>query len=69
MSAIFMRADRTLCELDQSVEEAAEFARIFLYVLASDGIYVPKCDIVQYEAGNRPPVIVDVVERHQGGVA
>ncbi len=45
-----MRPDRTLVEVD----------RLFLlemcpwYVQASDGVFVPRCDLGQYEAGDRP---------------
>ena len=29
-------------------------ASLLFYVLASDGVWVPKGDLVQYEAGRRP---------------
>ena len=27
------------------------------YVRASDGVYVPRCDLAQYEAGNRAAIV------------
>ena len=29
-------------------------ASLFGYAVASDGVWVPRCDLVQYEAGRRP---------------
>ncbi len=50
--AIVMLSDRTMAKVSQSwMEQNAEW---MLYAKASDGVWVPTCDLVQYEAGRRP---------------
>ena len=50
--ATVMTANRTKVEINASWMRAN--ASLFGYVVASDGVWVPKCDLVQYEAGRRP---------------
>ena len=50
--AIVMLSDRTMAKISQSWME--QNAECLLYAKASDGVWVPTCDLVQYEAGRRP---------------
>lgn len=52
--ATVMRVDRTLCEVDASF--ITEHAENLGYICASDNVWVPVCDLDQYEAGLRSPV-------------
>ena len=47
-----MTWDRRLIEIDAAWMQ--DNATHFFYVQASDGVWVPKCDLLQYEAGGRP---------------
>lgn len=48
-----MRWDRTVVEV--SSEFMRNYASRFHYVKATDGVWVPRCDLQQYEAGQRKP--------------
>lgn len=50
--AIVMTADRVRVTIDATWMHAN--ASLFGYVVASDGVWVPQCDLAQYEAGRRP---------------
>lgn len=52
MTATIMTHARTKAFIDRDWMEAN--AELIDYVQASDGVWVPKCDLVQYEAGKRP---------------
>lgn len=45
-----MRFDRVVISVDLSLLLSV----CPWYVRASDGLWVPKCDLLQYEAGQRP---------------
>jgi hypothetical protein len=51
MNATAMTATRERVEVDAST--MAIIGQILLYAQASDGVWVPKCDLAQYEAGRR----------------
>jgi carbon storage regulator CsrA len=46
-----MRMDRTMCEVDAKF--MADYAEVLMFARAKDGVYVPSCDLAQYEAGKR----------------
>jgi len=46
-----MRMDRSMCEVDAKF--MADYAEVLMYARAKDGVYVPSCDLAQYEAGKR----------------
>lgn len=50
--AIVMTFDRRKVAVDSAWIEA--HATLLYYAKASDGVWVPTCDLKQYEAGNRP---------------
>ena len=50
-SAVVMTYARSKVFIDRDWMEAN--AELIDYVQASDGIWVPKCDLVQYESGKR----------------
>jgi hypothetical protein len=50
--AKLMRDDRTECEIPDEFLE--NFAWLMGWAKASDGVWVPECDLQQYELGNRP---------------
>ena len=50
--ATVMTADRVRVMIDSTWMKAN--ASLFGYVVASDGAWVPRCDLAQYEAGRRP---------------
>lgn len=45
--------DRVLHEIEDSAN-ARKVLELMHYTLANDGVWVPACDIRQYEAGKRP---------------
>jgi hypothetical protein len=47
-----MTATRERVQVDAAI--MATIGPILLYAQASDGVWVPKCDLAQYEAGRRP---------------
>lgn len=47
-----MTSDRRIIEIDAVWMQ--DNATYFFYVQATDGVWVPQCDVVQYEAGRRP---------------
>ena len=50
--ATVMTVDRVRVAIDATwMRDNASF---FGYVVASDGVWVPRCDLAQYEAGRRP---------------
>jgi translation initiation factor IF-1 len=49
--AIAMTATRDMVDVDAEVMEI--IAAAMFYVQASDGVWVPSCDIVQYESKRR----------------
>lgn len=52
MTVTAMTVDRRLITVDKSLLlEACPW-----YVQASAGVYVPRCDLRQYEAGERPAI-------------
>jgi hypothetical protein len=53
MTAIAMTADRLLVEIDHDWIETN--ANNLGYTQAADGVWVPTCDIHQYERGDRCP--------------
>ena len=50
--ATAMTATRERVQVDAAI--MAMIGPIMLYTEASDGVWVPKCDLAQYEAGRRP---------------
>jgi hypothetical protein len=50
--AAVMTATRERVEVDAEI--MATIGPILLYAQASDGVWVPRCDLAQYEAGRRP---------------
>jgi len=52
MQAIVMTATRQEVRVD--LQWMQSNAAMFFYTQASDGVWVPCCDIKQYESGNRP---------------
>jgi hypothetical protein len=50
--AIVMTAARQRVAVDAAI--MAMIGPIMLYAQASDGVWVPRCDLAQYEAGRRP---------------
>ena len=50
--ATVMTWDRSKVLVDSAWMQAN--ASLLFYVLASDGVWVPRCDLAQYEAGRRP---------------
>jgi carbon storage regulator CsrA len=46
-----MRMDRSMCEVDAKF--MADYAEVLMFARAKDGVYVPSCDLAQYEAGKR----------------
>jgi carbon storage regulator CsrA len=48
-----MRSDRTLALVEADFMQKS--GAMLFYTLASDGVYVPTCDLSQYEAGKRKP--------------
>jgi hypothetical protein len=50
--AIVMTATRQRIEIDANF--MAEFGSLLHYQQACDGVWVPVCDLAQYEAGRRP---------------
>jgi hypothetical protein len=52
MNATAMTATRERVQVDAAI--MAMIGPILLYTQASDGVWVPKCDLAQYEAGRRP---------------
>ena len=49
---MLMTFDRLLVMIDSDWIEAN--ATLLHYAKASDGVWVPTCDLKQYESGNRP---------------
>jgi hypothetical protein len=47
-----MTATREQVQVDAAI--MVMIGPILLYAQASDGVWVPKCDLAQYEAGHRP---------------
>jgi hypothetical protein len=65
-----MRADRTICEVDSQF--MAGFCEWLQYAQASDGTWVPRCDLEQYERGEREARVDTATEEAiaaRGGVA
>jgi hypothetical protein len=52
MQAIVMTATRQKIHIDAQWMQSN--ASLFGYVEASGGVWVPCCDLKQYESGNRP---------------
>ncbi len=52
MNATLMLSTRERAQVN--LEWMRNNAKTFCYVQAKDGVWVPSCDLVQYEAGNRP---------------
>jgi hypothetical protein len=50
--ATALTATRERVQVDSAI--MATIGPIMLYAQASDGVWVPKCDLAQYEAGRRP---------------
>jgi hypothetical protein len=50
--ATAMTATRERVQVDAAI--MAMIGPILLYAQASDGVWVPQCDLAQYEAGRRP---------------
>lgn len=50
--ATVMTPDRRKVFIDSAWMQAN--ATLLFYVQASDGVWVPICDVKQYESGNRP---------------
>jgi hypothetical protein len=50
--ATVMTANRVRVAIDAAWMQAN--ASLLFYTQASDGVWVPRCDLVQYEAGRRP---------------
>jgi hypothetical protein len=40
-----------MCEVDAKF--MADYAEVLMFARAKDGVYVPSCDLAQYEAGKR----------------
>ena len=56
--ARIMRADRSVIEVEAGHAQAIH-AQMLLemgYVQATDGLWLPKCDLAQYERGEREPI-------------
>ncbi len=51
MVATVMTANRVRIQI--SLEWIQKNAKLFGFVQAKDGIWLPACDLAQYEAGNR----------------
>lgn len=54
MSTKLMRSDRTIVELEEGF--LLSHGEKLGFVKASDGVWVPKCDLLQYEDGRRKPI-------------
>jgi hypothetical protein len=53
-AAKVMTPDRRIVEVNSAWMQ--DSATLLDYVQAKDGVWVPKCDLAQYEAGDRPLV-------------
>lgn len=53
-----MRADRTVATIEAGHAQAAHDRMLteMGFVQASDGLWLPKCDLDQYERGEREPI-------------